>query len=289
MKIQLLLLLLSLSLCVTSMAQPSTEIYVFNLNESNGTLTLSNPVNVSNNNPGYDNQPAFLENGQLLYVATRNGLTDVVLADLVSGERRWLTDTPGGGEYSPTPIPGETAFSAIRLDSTGLQRLYSYDFASGKSDILVNEVVIGYHAWIGPHHVAAFVLDEPPTLQICDTWTGECRRMEKDIGRSLHLIPGSELLSYVDKSVTPWEIRSMNTATGESSRLIASLPESEDHTWTPGAVLLSGKGSILYKFDPERDSDWIRLADLSEFGLSGITRLAVDPQGRHLAVVAEGQ
>ena len=235
--------LLILLFPVAALAQPSTEIYVFDLDADSG---LSNPVNVSQQNPGYDNQPAFHEDGILLYVATRNDQTDVVWANLLTGERRWLTDTPGGGEYSPTPAPGETTYSAIRLDTTGLQRLYLYHIASGENKVLVEDLVIGYHTWLDDHHLGVFVLGNPSTLQVCQIQSDKCRVLAENIGRSLHRMPGGEMLSYVDKSQTPWQIRKMNPASGESEMIIEALPDSEDVAWSPGGVLISAKNSILY-------------------------------------------
>lgn len=272
-----------LLLSVTTFAQTSTEIYVFDLEETDGVISISNPINISQGSPGYDNQPAFTEDGLLLYAATRNGQTDVVAVNLETGERKWLTDTPGGGEYSPTPVSG--GFSAIRLDTTGFQRLYLYDYPTGKSEILVDDVVIGYHAWLDEKHIATFVLDEPPTLQVCNIETDQCEVLAEKIGRSLHRIPGTDLLSYIDKSADTWTVRSMNPLTGESAPIITTLPGSEDVAWAPGAVLFSGHESKVYAFNPVTDNEWQLVADLSEFGLSGVTRLAVHPAGERIAVV----
>jgi hypothetical protein len=42
-----------------------TEVYLFDLDMSNGKPVLSNPKNISNN-PGYDNQPSFWDDDHVL-------------------------------------------------------------------------------------------------------------------------------------------------------------------------------------------------------------------------------
>jgi len=47
-----------------------------------------------------------------------------------------------------------------------------------------------------------------------------------------------------------------------------------------------GKGSRLYKYTPETDSDWVQIVNLSAFGITGITRIAVSDDWK-VAVVTE--
>ena len=49
-------------LCVLMTAQEATEIYLFDLTEQEGQISINNPINISNNE-GYDNQPSFTEDG----------------------------------------------------------------------------------------------------------------------------------------------------------------------------------------------------------------------------------
>ena len=58
-------------------AQPNTDVFLFDLNTKNGTFELSNMKNISDNE-GYDNQPSFLDNNTILYAGSRNGQTDIV-------------------------------------------------------------------------------------------------------------------------------------------------------------------------------------------------------------------
>ena len=56
--------------------------------------------------------------------------------------------------------------------------------------------------------------------------------------------------------------------------------------WTPDGVIFMGQDSVLYQFDTENRSEgWVMVSDLTEFEFDGITRLAVSPDGKYLAVV----
>src|SRR5580698_73581 len=70
-------------------------------------------VNISNN-PGYNNQPAFLPNSKsILFSSNRDGSqTDVYRYDLNSGHLTRLTKTDAS-EYSPLPTPDGKGLSAV--------------------------------------------------------------------------------------------------------------------------------------------------------------------------------
>ena len=122
-------------------AQPSTEVYLFDLTQAG----LSNPLNISDNE-GYDNQPSFWNDSKsVLYARTVNGQTEIARYFIESKKTTVITNTSQGGEYSPTNIPGTNDISSVRLDMTGLQLLYRYHL-DGTSEVLVPDLKIGYHA-----------------------------------------------------------------------------------------------------------------------------------------------
>ena len=278
--------LLALTLFLTAAsAQSATDVYLFDLKAVDNLFTVSNPVNISDNR-GYDNQPSFMKNGQeVLFTSTRNGQTDIVRYNIRRNRKTWLTDTEGS-EYSPLQIGSTQTFSAIRLEEDGTQLLYKYNMRNGKGEVLVPDLKIGYHSWIDRNRVLSFVLDDPPTLQLSYLIDGENRVLDSTIGRSLHPIPGKSLMSYVSKQKEPWSINSIHPETGEIDFIMNTLDGSEDYAWTPSGTIIMGKEVKLYKFDPDRDSKWVEIGDLSNSGLSSITRLAVSPKGDKIAVVA---
>ena len=265
-------------------AQTSTEVYLFDLILVNGQYTLSNPVNISNNT-GYDNQPSFMQNGrQVLFASTRNGQTDIVSYNIRTSKKTWLTNTEGG-EYSPLQIGNSNTFSAIRLDPNGYQRLYKYSMYSGNSKELVENLKIGYHGWIGRDQLVSFVLGDPPTLQHSNVKTGDNTILDETIGRSIHKFPKSGGVVYISKKQKPWTINTIDINSGRVETMIHTLDESEDFAVTYSGVLIMGKGNLLYNFDPYNHTDWVQIADLSDYELDDITRLAISPKANKIAII----
>ncbi|HIB02665.1 MAG TPA: hypothetical protein EYO34_04815 [Candidatus Marinimicrobia bacterium] len=278
------LLLISIVYLSAVSGQPASEVYLFDLKEVNNHFSVSNPVNISSNR-GYDNQPSFMTNGrEVLFTSTRNGQTDIVRYNMRINRKTWLTETEGS-EYSPIQIGSTQTFSAILLEKDGTQLLYKYNMRSGEGEVLVPDLKIGYHSWVDKNRLISFVLGDPPTLQSSDLKRGTNTVLDNTIGRSLHAVPGREVMSYVSKKEKQWTINSFHPETGKIGYIGMTHKESDDYAWTPSGKLLTGEGARLYKLDPEKEQHWTEIADLSDFGLTGITRLAVSPRGDKIAVV----
>lgn len=276
-------LFLLLALPLQLLAQPATEVYLFDIKGN----SIKNPQNLSQNK-GYDNQPSFNPNGKgLFFVGTVDGQTEVFNYNLSSGIKRQLTQTQGS-EYSPTVMPDGMHFSAILLEKDGRQLLWKYPLRGGTPAILVPDLVIGYHAWLDANYLYSFVLGDTSTLQETDISSGRSRVLAKQIGRSLHQIPGAYAISFIDKrDSTQWMISAYDRATATITPIAPTLAGVEDMAWSPDGTLWMGQGSILYKRHPVNDKKWRKVADLSQWGLKGISRLAISPDGKKIAIVVE--
>ncbi|MTI41794.1 hypothetical protein [Fulvivirga lutimaris] len=276
------LIILLLFATTAALAQPDTEVYVFDLNSTNGKYEVSNPINVSNKNEGYDNQPHFTPESNLMYTSTQDGQTDVALYDFDKKTNEYLINTRAN-EYSPTPVYGEKSFSCI-YDS--MQYLVKYLPNKKEPVVLIDDLVVGYHCWADANTVLLFVLGDTFTLRKYNLKKKTNEIMDDNIGRCLLNIPNKPLISYVSKKTSPFAINSIDPKTGIKVKIADALEGSEDLAWTPESIMIMGQGDVLHQYDNEKG--WMPIADLKEFGLSGISRLAVSPQGDKLAVVVSG-
>ncbi len=265
---------------------PSTDIFLADLALDGPRVEVRGWVNVTSRE-GYDNQPAFAGDGTaLLYTSQREGQTDIYRYDLATGAISRVTDTPES-EYSPTPLPSGGRFSSIRVEADSTQRLWSFALDGSDPRLVFPEIApVGYHAWIDPSLAALFVLGSPPSLVLARPGPGAGEVAATAIGRSLHAVPGRRAVSFLHRTEDgPW-ISSLDPATRRVTRLARPLEDAEDFAWTPGGILLMGREARLYAFDPAVDQDWRLVADLAGEGIASITRLAVSPDGRRLALVA---
>ena len=270
-----------------SQGPPGTDIWVAGLHPRDGWLELGDLARITDRD-GYDNQPHILPGGQtLLYTSIDTaGQADIWQADLVSGATTPFTRTPAESEYSAALMPDGEGVSVIRVEEDGTQRLWRFDMAGQNPSLLVEGVApVGYQVWASAHQVAVFVLGDPPTLQLVDLTSGSTRMLARRVGRSLHSFPGRRAISFVqfDESGEGL-IRAVDVATGIVTTLTPARAGSQDYAWTPDAVLLMAEGSVLYQWKPT--GDWRIVADLAQWGLGEITRLAVSPEGDRLALVA---
>jgi len=283
----ILLKLVALLLVTTIYAQPSTEVYLMDLDTSEEKITLSNFKNVSQNK-GYDNQPSFA--GDHLYFAgNNNGQTDIAQYSLKDGSKKWVNKTTPGGEYSPTLIPNTQLVAAVRLDTSGLQRLYGYDLNTGENSLLVRDLAVAYFAIPDNQHLLSVVLSTGQLdLVVVNFKTNSRDTLLLNAGRSLHKVPTSKAMSYTAVNEEGnYDIYQLDLESKESF-FVTQLPVGvQDHIWLNDSKLLCGSGSKLYVLDLFGSGDWKLAADLSAYKIKDITRLAVSPDGSKLAVVAE--
>lgn len=284
-------ILLSLSLSVfllgCSTAQSGTEVYLFDLAIDGESWTLSNPQNISQNE-GYDNQPSFSPDGSTLYyTSNRDGETDLVAFEIETGNKTWLTNTESRSEYSPTVTPDGEHISFITLSSDGIQEFREIHVNSGEETLIENDPIIGYFVWIDEVSYLCFVLateDQPSTLQIHNTETGERKILGENPGRSFHKIPGAKAVSFI-QTIEEEPVVFAYYIENESRQMVHStLEDSQDMVWLPNGDIIMGSGSTLYISSNE---NWKELINLSSFSLSGITRMAVHPGGTKIAIVVE--
>lgn len=282
-----LLILACLVYSVNTLAQASTEVYLFDLEMADGKPMLTNPKNISNND-GYDNQPSFWDDDTVLFVATRADQTDIRRLNISEGSTyQWLTNTPTGSEYSPLRIPVKNGVSAIRLDLDGLQRLYEYDLKTGASTPL-SDLKIGYHVWFNKDILVATVLVENRMdLVVINFKDNSTRTVQKNVGRSLHTIPGGQRISFIDKSTGSWAIKSLDPISGATNQIANTLLKEEDVCWLDANTLVTGHEKSLYTYDVKNVGEWEPLISFEQEEINNISRIAINKAKTRLAFVAE--
>jgi len=264
---------------------PDTEIYVYDLKEKKGKISLTNGVNVTNRK-GYDNQPHFYKEDMLLYVSQIEGQTDIMLYDMYNDETSNLTKSEVS-EYSPKMVPGYDAYSVIRQDLEGNQLLYLYQINSKKKPVVLVDGIspVGYHAWNGMN-IVMFVLGDPITMVLTNYKERNNRIITSNIGRTLNPIPNSKNFAFErneeDKTVM---IYSLSPDTDEFEKVIQKPENSSDWTITKQGTYITSVGSKLLKFNPKQDKEWVEFMDLKGTGTGVITRMAVSPDNGKIAIV----
>ena len=267
----------------------SSEILLIDVKTKARELKFSEPKKITDF-IGYNNQPSFMPDGRsILYTSIRNKQADIYAYDLRSGQTTRITRTPES-EYSPTLMPDGKNISVVRVEADGTQRLWKFPLAGGRPSLILENIKpVGYHLWIDDHTLALFVLGLPGksnTLQIVDTRTVKVEVVVENPGRILRRIPNQAKFSFVHKiSDQNWQIKAFDLRTRTSASLMATLPGVEDYAWLPDGKLLMAKDSKLFTVVPLTGANWAEVADFSKRGIKRITRIAVNGNGRRIAMV----
>lgn len=285
-----LLFFLFLSTPLFAQDAVDNEIFLFDLISENDEVRLENGKNISEN-PGYDNQPSFYSDEVLIYARTFDGQTEITAFNLKTQKKDRITRTDVGSEYSPSRIPGTEDVAAVRLDTTGLQRLYRYEWETGESTLIHTDLKIGYFDFFTEEKILATVLaGAGMELVLLDLKEKTEIKIVSGAGRSLHRIPGTESMSYTavnsQNEIDLYLLDSIDEQP-ESFFLTALPPGVQDYVWLDKNRILAGKDNRLLLYDMLGESKWLQVADLSDFGLENITRLSVNKEGNKLALSAE--
>lgn len=283
-----LLILTALSSTLFSYSQGNPEVFVFDIQPAYEGLQLLNARNISNN-PGYDNQPAFLSNETLVFAGNNDGQTDISEYNLATKLQKWINNETKGGEYSPQKFPTGNDVAAVRLDPDGKQRLYRYHYDTGQSSEIIPDLQVAYFAFYDNSKMLATVLDnEYMHLVMIDLPNNKADTLFYKAGRSLQKVPKTQTMSYSlvnDEQNLDLYLLDMNSY---ESFFVTELPIGiQDYVWINDTQLLIGSGSNLFMYDTLGEPEWTKVASLEEYGLKDISRMAISPDCKKLAMVAE--
>lgn len=272
---------------------PGTDIYLVPLKGGLASMKTATPTPVSAA-PGYDNQPMFSPDGsRILFSANHDGKqTDVYAFDRATGRVSQLTQTPEN-ENSPTFLPagiGDTGgFSVIQSEMDRTQRLWRFNALGKNPQLVLTDIKpVGYHAWVDADHLALFVLGKPATLQLARVSSGKADVAADHIGRSLHRMPATRMVSFVqgDPSGEYW-VKSIDIDSKKIDPLVKTVAGSSDrdYAWMPdGKTLVMSSGTKVFSWT-RGQSGWTEVFDAAAHKLGNVSRLTVSPKGDAMAIV----
>ena len=275
--------------CLFSFGQAGSEIFLFDLKITNGQVILSNGTNITNHK-GYDNQPFFHPSQPIIYYTSFNdsSRSDIKYYNFEKKTTSNLTTTHDR-EYSPTITPDEKFISCIIQRDNGNQDLGKYPISGGEPEILINNLKVGYHAWIDKDRLLLFVLVDSTKndLHYYNLITKKDSVIATNPGRSLHQIPGQNAMSFIQKkSGKDWMIKKFDPVTITISDIVPTIPGQENLCWLQNNIILMSEGSKIFSYRVGIDKEWQPvIIEGDTTMLKGATRLATNPTNNKLAIV----
>lgn len=266
--------------------RPSSEIFLAPFSIKDGVPVVGKPLNVSVH-AGYNNQPSFtFDSRAILFTSDRDGgQTDIYRLDVASRAISRVTSTPES-EYSATVMPGGKRISVIRVEADQTQRLWSFAIDGSDPKLVIDALKpVGYHAWIDNDDVVSFVLGTPNALVHTDLKTQKSDTLGRDIGRSLLPLPQKGGFSFTQRLDSVSLVKTMEWPSKATRDLIAMPKGAQDLVWVNKEMLLTATGTKLL-FWTTGSKEWTAVADYAGAGLADLTRLAISPDGKWIAVVA---
>lgn len=297
MKKTLLLLLFTCIFLVPVNAQlPNSEVWLFTYSSKSSKINFADGKNISNN-PGYDNQPFFSSDSKsMLWTSERDSAqTDIFSYNLRENVALRMTQTKVS-EYSPEYIPNEHYFSAVVVEKDSAQRLWKYDLRrfdtiSKPSELVLPDVKdVAYSRWYNSDLVVICLLPEPMKLAYSNPKHGKVVGYAENVGRAMQV--------YKRKKKKIFLYTQMNADSSFVIRAITGIiPGTPDFTPVPclegsqdfvvdgcGHILMA-LGAKIFKWTIGNSTQWEELIDLEKNGMHRITRMAISPDGKHIALV----
>lgn len=266
-------------------AQEDSGIFIFDIERSEDAVEFSNLVEIPHQK-GYNNQPFFISDDEILFSSENNGQADIAKFRISTGKIQWMHPETAGGEYSPQPIPDSENIAAVRLDPDGLQRLYEYDIKNKTASLIIPDIQVAYFTFMDHENILATVLNkESMDLVTIDLNLKKTDTLSSRAGRSISKVPNTSLVSYtLYNENNQLDLYTYDFTTDESV-FICELPYNvQDYIWLTDSLILTGSGYRLFLYDTWSELEWISAGTIEKYGISQITRMALSPNGKKLAV-----
>jgi hypothetical protein len=267
-------------------AQPSvnSEIWLAEIKNNEGTIFFGTAKSI-NTIRGYNSQPHFLNDSILLYTHIGQDLqADIYQYHLAKKNHNKFTDTKES-EYSAKLMPSKKAISVVEVEKDSTQRIWSFDINGKNGKLLVPKVdSVGYYTWLSDSSFAAFILTEPPSLQIGHIKTNKTNTIVQHVGRCMQTSAAGLLyFTMLEKDSTRWLCRQEQN--GSISKLIEFYKGVEDFVLSTNKIVFCAKGGIIYYSDENYNLGWRACGNYASMGISNMNRLALSPNDKKIAIV----
>ena len=275
--------------CTKFIAQSDSEIFLLDIKFKQDKIEIFNVKKISNNK-GYNNQPIFVSNDKILFTSERNLQNDIVQYDSSENSLKYLTNTLTS-EYSPIRYK-KNKITAVSLDKKGEQYLRIYDIKDNTFKIPFTDKIVGYYNYskqIKNLIISSVLENNELVLYTSNLKTKEHTYVDNNTGRSIHNIPkykfGQEKISYISKKDSIWNINYVDLSNYKTKTITTTLNNNEDICWFKDGSILTSHKNNLYIFNSKLSNDWILLCSLEEYGITNISRIAINPDNDKLALV----
>ena len=286
---KLVLNLIVLFNCTKFIAQSDSEIFLLDIKFKQDKIEIFNVKKISNNK-GYNNQPIFVSNDKILFTSERNLQNDIVQYDSSENSLKYLTNTLTS-EYSPIRYK-KNKITAVSLDKKGEQYLRIYDIKDNTFKIPFTDKIVGYYNYskqIKNLIISSVLENNELVLYTSNLKTKEHTYVDNNTGRSIHNIPkykfGQEKISYISKKDSIWNINYVDLSNYKTKTITTTLNNNEDICWFKDGSILTSHKNNLYIFNSKLSKNWKLLCSLEEYGITNISRMAINPDNDKLALV----
>lgn len=270
---------------------PGSEILLFDIDvDSAGKISLGTGLNITNQ-PGYDSQPRFSNDGQIIYYTRAvNGpestQMDIYQYDLSSAKTSPYMTT-AASEYSPTPIRDEPGLAVVQVDDQGDQYITLLNAeadAENRIKRYADLKQVGYFGWTYGYKVWSFVLNEAGGGDLIHMGKGKKPfELMKNVGRTFVTDKEQRVVYFVDKNTTPWRIKSKQRKLHDAIDIMA-LPEGvEDFTYDYSGRFWAGQNNTLMVSTDQKT--WQKVKTFELPGLGNISRVTTNPEANKIAIV----
>jgi hypothetical protein len=295
MKIKSILFLsLFTGLCRAQM--PETDIWLYEIKKTPTGIILHKGMNITNR-PGYDNQPYFSPDGKLLYFVSvkEDKQADVYSYSIGNKKTLQLTRTPES-EYSPTVTPDKKSLACVVVLSDSSQIILALNIKNGYASTYPDHKTkfedqqisafdsVGYFSFLNADTVLYYKLSDPHSLRARSISKGNDVLIAENITRAFRPAAKNKFF-YVVKEEKVNKVRLYDILLKKSEEYAIAKTENEDFIWDKGLGLIKSDGSKLLRYNADLKT-WVELGDFSAAGISKITRFALSPNGRFLAIVS---